>query len=384
MAASATQNCLPKRNRMLVVSADPLFRKRVMTRPTYAESHREEAVGGAHAIARLGQFACDQVLLDRHLPDLDSREVAALIQERYPGIAVEFVDSHSAPPALDEPKACEPPGRVAPPGEADLLEPRDSSLVTTGHEEEPLAGMIGSSRAIRRVYRLARMVAKRDTTVLITGETGTGKELVAEAIHQMSHRCRHPFVAVNCAAIPEGLFEAELFGHARGAFTGATQSRPGRLHLAQGGTLFFDEIGDLPLSMQVKLLRFLQNGEVQRLGSSDTHHIDVRIICATNVRLADLVQAKQFRQDLFYRMAVFPIPVPPLRERSEDVGALADHFLAKLSAGVDAPAKCLTLPALELLQRTYWAGNVRELQHALERVFILSGNESQIGPACFG
>src|SRR5215470_18639167 len=159
------------------------------------------------------------------------------------------------------------------------------------------------------------MVASRDTAVLITGETGTGKELVAAAIHQLSRRSRNPLVVVNCAAIPEALLEAELFGHARGAYTGAVQSRLGRIHVAQGGTLFLDEVGELPLSMQAKLLRFLQNGEVQRLGSSDVYRVDVRVVCATNVRLLDLVQTKQFRLDLYYRLEIFPIAVPPLRAR---------------------------------------------------------------------
>ena len=164
---------------------------------------------------------------------------------------------------------------------------------------------------MQQVYRLARMAARRDTTVLITGETGTGKELVAEAIHKMSPRSRHPFVAVNCAAIPEALFESELFGHARGAFTGAIQSRLGRAHMAQGGTLFLDEIGELPLSMQAKLLRFLQNGEVQRLGSSDVYRVDVRVICATNVRLAAWCTPSTFARTYFTAWQSFPLPCRP-------------------------------------------------------------------------
>jgi transcriptional regulator with GAF, ATPase, and Fis domain len=223
------------------------------------------------------------------------------------------------------------------------------------------------------------MVAGRDTTVLVTGETGTGKELVAEATHQLSRRSRHPFVVVNCAAIPEALLEAELFGHARGAFTGAVQSRLGRIHVAQGGTLFLDEVGELPLSMQAKLLRFLQNGEVQRLGSSDVYRVDVRVLCATNVRLLELVQRKEFRLDLYYRLAIFPIAVPPLRERSEDICALTEHFLAKLSLEAAVPVKHLSGPALTLLQKAAWAGNVRELQHALERAFILAGHDLKLG-----
>jgi len=239
--------------------------------------------------------------------------------------------------------------------------------------------MIGTSHAMQQVYDLVRMVAHRDTAVLVTGETGTGKELVAGAIHQLSRRSRHPFVVVNCAAIPEALLEAELFGHARGAFTGAVQSRLGRIHVAQGGTLFLDEIGELPLSMQAKLLRFLQNGEVQRLGSSDVYRVDVRVVCATNVQLPELVKARQFRQDLYYRLAIFPIAVPPLRERAEDIRALSDHFLEKLSEDASLPRKVLSARALAYLQKEMWAGNVRELQHAIERAFILSGNESELG-----
>src|SRR4029077_13705173 len=182
----------------------------------------------------------------------------------------------------------------------------------------------------QEVYRLTRMVAKRDTTVLITGETGTGKELVAEAVHKLSPRAKQPFVVVNCAAIPEALLEAELFGHARGAFTGAVQSRLGKIHAAQGGSLFLDEIGELPLGLQAKLLRFLQSGEVQRLGSADLHRVDVRVICATNVNLGERVEAKQFRMDLFYRLEVFPIALPSLQAREGDIEKLAEHFLGML------------------------------------------------------
>jgi transcriptional regulator with GAF, ATPase, and Fis domain len=248
---------------------------------------------------------------------------------------------------------------------------------------EPLPGMIGSGRAMQNVYRMVRMVATRDTTVLVTGETGTGKELVAEAIHKLSPRARQPFVVVNCAAIPEALLEAELFGHARGAFTGAVQSRLGRIHVAQGGTLFLDEVGELPLSMQSKLLRFLQNGEVQRLGSPDVYRVDVRVVCATNVRLLELVQAKQFRLDLYYRLAIFPIVVPPLRDRMEDIESLANHFLAGLAADIKVTPRTLKESALQFLQHAHWNGNVRELQHAVERAFILAGNETHFGAEHF-
>ena len=231
---------------------------------------------------------------------------------------------------------------------------------------------------MREVYRLARMVAPRDTTVLVVGETGTGKELVAQAIHELSPRARQPFVVVNCAAIPEALFEAELFGYSRGAFTGAVQSRLGRIHMAQGGTLFLDEIGELPLSLQAKLLRFLQNGEVQRLGSSDIHKVDVRVVCATNVKLLDVVRNKQFRQDLYYRLAVFPIVVPPLRERTEDIADLSRHLLEKLCAENKIPGKRIPQSVLAVLEKSQWDGNVRELEHAIERAFILSGNDREL------
>jgi transcriptional regulator with GAF, ATPase, and Fis domain len=227
------------------------------------------------------------------------------------------------------------------------------------------------------------MVAKHDTTVLVTGETGTGKELVAQAVHGLSKRSKHPFVVVNCAAIPEALLEAELFGHARGAFTGAVQSRLGRIHVAQGGTLFLDEIGELPLSMQAKLLRFLQNGEVQRLGSSDVYRVDVRVVCATNVNLLELVKAKQFRLDLYHRLAVFPVWVPPLRDRSGDIGALGEHFLARLVQEASLPSKCLSSASVAFLEKAHWSGNIREMQHAIERAFILSGTDAEIGVECF-
>jgi transcriptional regulator with GAF, ATPase, and Fis domain len=215
--------------------------------------------------------------------------------------------------------------------------------------------------------------------VLVSGETGTGKELVARAVHQLSRRSKNPFVVVNCAAIPEALLESELFGYTRGAFTGAVQSRLGRIHVAQGGTLFLDEVGELPLSMQAKLLRFLQNGEVQRLGSSDVYRVDVRVVCATNVALLELARTKQFRLDLYYRLAIFPVVVPPLRERPEDICGLAGHFLAMLSSDAAVPAKYLSRPALHHLEKAEWTGNVRELQHAIERAFILSGNDVKLG-----
>src|SRR5579863_7249305 len=297
MAATATPSVMRTRTRILVASADPLFRDRMKRSSVYAEALSEEAVGGAHALAKLLQWPCDGVLLDRNLPDLDAEEVAEQIRKQYPQIAVELVDpgaiaqeeerSEECGAVVDEGKASDLAEEVPEAGkgfangadagdeESSDWESESPERVQAARDVEPLPGMIGSSRAMEHVYRLVQMVANRDTTVLVTGETGTGKELVAGAVHALSKRAKHPFVVVNCAAIPESLLEAELFGHARGAFTGAVQSRLGRVHVAQGGTLFLDEVGELPLSMQAKLLRFLQDGEVQRLGSSDVYRVDV-------------------------------------------------------------------------------------------------------------
>ena len=367
MAATAQSVVWGTQGRILIASGNPEFRKLMAEQAGNGATKTEEAVGGAHALAKLLQFPCDGVVLDRNLPDLDAEEVASMIRQKYPRIEVTFVDSNAE--SFEE-RADDTRGDEA----AESV----SSKALEALEEKNLPGMIGRSAAIQKTYAMARLVAGRDTTVLITGETGTGKEVVAEAIHQLSARSKNAFVAVNCAAIPEALLEAELFGHVRGAFTGAVQSRLGRIHVAQGGTLFLDEVGELPLSMQAKLLRFLQNGEVQRLGSSDVYRVDVRVICATNLSLLEQIAAKQFRQDLYYRLAVFPIHLPPLRERQGDIGELAEHFLRAFCAEAGFPQKTLTSAALGALERRQWQGNVRELEHVLERAFILSGNSREI------
>jgi transcriptional regulator with GAF, ATPase, and Fis domain len=221
---------------------------------------------------------------------------------------------------------------------------------------------------MKDVARIAHLVARRNTSVLILGETGTGKELIAEAVHALSDRVQGPYVTVNCAAIPETLLEAELFGYARGAFTGAVQSRVGRMHAAQGGTIFFDEIGDMPVNLQSKLLRFLENGEVQRLGTSDVFRVDARVLAATNVNLEAKVSRGEFREDLYYRLSVFPIELPPLRERGDDVLLLAREFAARFSEGSITLSPC----AEEALMRHRWPGNIRELRHVIERACILA------------
>jgi transcriptional regulator with GAF, ATPase, and Fis domain len=233
---------------------------------------------------------------------------------------------------------------------------------------------------MREVYRLARLVAPRMTTVLLTGPSGTGKELVARGIHQVSPRASKPLVVVNCAAIPETLLESELFGHVRGAFTGAVQSQPGRIQSAQGGTLFLDEIAELPLSLQAKLLRFLELKEVQRLGCPGVSRVDVRIVAATNADLAERVAARQFRADLYFRLTTFPIHLPLLRQHPEDILPLARHFLEQEArqSGMRIPE--LGPEAEQILQLHGWEGNVRELQHMLERASILAEGEPRIRP----
>jgi len=376
MAAASTAGWMRTTGRILVASSDPSVRQRVLGHPDFLGVERMEACGGAHALAKLKEIPCDGVLLDRNLADLDALEVAALIRREFPEITVSWIDgedsaAHERKPVVGIPTETGP-GNILP------WERR-----TDREPEQALPGMIGDSEVMQEVYRLVRMVAKRDTTVLVTGETGTGKELVAEAIHALSPRAKQPFVVVNCAAIPEALLEAELFGHARGAFTGAVQSRLGRIHVAQGGTLFLDEIGELPLGMQSKLLRFLHSGEVQRLGSSEVYRVDVRVICATNARLSELVGAKQFRMDLYYRLEVFPIGLPALRERTGDIAPLTNHFLQRLSVEDRSACKSVHEQALEALRKRRWPGNVRELQHAIERAFILSGDDEVLCPEHF-
>jgi transcriptional regulator with GAF, ATPase, and Fis domain len=237
--------------------------------------------------------------------------------------------------------------------------------------------MVGESAAMQKVYRLVRLVAPRTTTVLVTGPTGSGKELIARAVHELSPRKARPFVAINCAAIPEALLESELFGYSRGAFTGAVQSRVGKIQAAQGGTLFLDEIGEMPLGLQAKLLRFLENGELQRLGSNERDWADVRVVAATNANLQSQLRAKQFREDLYFRLSVFPIELPPLSVRKGDVEILTNHLLAQICN--DKPMR-LSQSALDMLQTYSWPGNVRELMHVLERAAILTDGTGAIEP----
>jgi formate hydrogenlyase transcriptional activator len=236
-------------------------------------------------------------------------------------------------------------------------------------------GIIGSSPALQRTLDQARIVAPTDSTVVIYGETGTGKELFASLIHDLSRRVSGPFIRLNCAAIPEGLLESELFGHEKGAFTSAIAQRVGRFEAADHGTLFLDEIGDIPLNLQSKLLRVLQEQEFERLGSTRTMRVNVRVIAATNRDLSSLVEEQLFRMDLFYRLNVFPITLPPLRERHEDIARLARHFVHEAAARMNRPIRTIPAEAIQAMMEHSWPGNVRELQNFIERAVIISEDE---------
>ncbi|PYX47653.1 MAG: Fis family transcriptional regulator [Acidobacteria bacterium] len=236
-------------------------------------------------------------------------------------------------------------------------------------------GIVGWSAALREVLDQIATVAPTDSTVLIEGETGTGKELIAQAVHNNSRRRNRPFVKLNCAAIPLGLLESELFGHEKGAFTGAVAQRLGRFEAADGGTLFLDEIGDIPLELQAKLLRVLQEQEFERLGSTYTRRVNVRVVAATNQDLASLVAEKAFRMDLYYRLNVFPIALPPLRRRLEDIPMLVAHFVRRYAESMTKRIEKITSDAMEALLRYPWPGNIRELQNVIERAVILTNGE---------
>jgi formate hydrogenlyase transcriptional activator len=237
-------------------------------------------------------------------------------------------------------------------------------------------GIIGRSHALRQVLRLVEIVAPTDSGVLLLGETGTGKELIARAIHDRSRRRNHPFVKLNCAAIPTGLLESELFGHERGAFTGAIAQRVGRFELANSGTILLDEVGDIPLELQPKLLRVLQEREFERLGSTRTLRTDTRLIAATNRDLPAMVEEQKFRSDLFYRLNVFPIRVPALRERPEDIPLLARHFAQQFARCINKSIGSIPLETMNALCQYSWPGNIRELQNVLERGVILASGSA--------
>jgi DNA-binding NtrC family response regulator len=416
----------------LVASADSSFRQRLAEILTGLRWQVREAEGGAQAWAEAEATPPEAIIVDSWLPDLDLAEFLKDFRGSFPQVDLVTAGSSFAQesprgpyrqellyalrrsqdtdtavwntaPALNRPNpapirvraetwpvplhseaasAASSPQNAAPVlvrGQAGSPAPVPVLVALSARGAEPtssdrLPELIGNAPCMLEVGRRVRRVAPRMTPVLIEGPTGSGKELVAEALHRMSLRSRKPFVAINCAAIPEALLEAELFGHTRGAFTGAVQGRVGRIEAADGGTLFLDEIGEMPLALQSKLLRFVESGELQRVGDNETVKVDVRIVAATHRPLAQDTQAGNFRPDLYYRLAVFLIRTPSLAEHAQDLTLLVDHFMQRM--GREAPVKRVDPGAMAKLAAHQWPGNVRELEHVLERGAILVGEEA--------
>lgn len=341
--------------------------------------------GGQAALSTLReQGPFDAMLLDMKMPDLSGLEVLEQALQIQPDLAVVIATAITdAKPAVAALKLGAK-DYLNKPFDVDeirhVLERvlRERSAARTGTTERPDAqayrfdNIIGQSAAMQRVYALVQRLMDNDSTVLILGETGTGKELIARALHYNSVRRHHPFIAVHCAAIPSELLESELFGHEKGAFTGALQRRIGMFEAASGGTLFLDEIGEMPVATQSKLLRALQEREIRRVGGQETIRINVRLVCATNRNLEHEVRKGTFREDLFYRINVVPIYLPPLRERKEDIPLLVQHFTQRFARELNRPVPTFTPAAMELLVNYSWPGNVRELEHAIERVLVVS------------
>jgi len=383
---------------VLVLSTDAAVRARLRSALTAQRWEVYEADGGAAALLLMERTHPHATLLDGPLPDLHLEDFADEVRSSHPSMDLIALDGALAglPEAVRSPRrgellqvlrsVCEEASSplisdiasstrpavvtIVPRPDA-KLSPRSTPPASAVTEiSVRLPELIGDSDRMLEVSRRIRLVAKRKTTVLIQGPTGTGKEVVAHALHRLSPRADRPFVALNCAAIPEALLEAELFGHARGAFTGAVQRRTGRIEAANGGTLFLDEIGEMPLALQSKLLRFLESGELQRVGENETVRVDVRIVAATHQPLARRAQEGGFRADLFYRLAVFRIHTPSLAEHADDLPALVEHLLRGVAG--DEAAKQLSEEAFARLASHPWPGNVRELQHVLERACILA------------
>jgi DNA-binding NtrC family response regulator len=381
---------------LLIVDDEPALREALGVRLADHGFVVDQAASGEEALERLARFAYDILLTDLRLPGLDGTAVLRAALERYPDhVAIVITGYGTVRDAVDAIRRGAA-DFITKPVEFDaLLHVLDSALERRRLRSEnaylraqleqrySLDGLVGRSRPMRDLFALLETVAQSSATVLITGETGTGKELAARAIHHNSPRRAHRFVALNCSAIPESLLEAELFGHVRGAFTGAVAARQGRLEQAHRGTLFLDEIGTMSAALQAKLLRVLQEREFERLGDSHTIKVDVRIIAATNTDLKKLVDAGQFREDLYYRLNVVPIRIPPLRDRREDIPLLVQHFVERFcrEQTPPRPAPTVSQEAMRRLMAHDWPGNVRQLENVVERILALNPGRPQIEPA---
>jgi two-component system, NtrC family, response regulator AtoC len=375
---------------LLLVEDEAPLRQAIAEQLSDRGYHVEQAESGETAIARLADFAFDIIITDLRLPGVDGSAVIEAAVARYPEIIAIVVTGYGTVKDAVEAIKRGASDFVSKPFQIDellhvlgssveqrRLKSENAYLRSQLEERYRFEGVIGKSRPMARLFQLLETVAPTNSTILITGETGTGKEVVARAIHLNGPRRMHRFVALNCSAIPETLLEAELFGHVRGAFTGAVGNRQGRLEQAHKGTVFLDEVGTMSSALQMKLLRVLQEREFERVGDSHTTKVDVRVIAATNSDLARMVSEGQFREDLFYRLNVIPVPLPPLRERKEDIPLLVQHFLEILRAG--APASLtVSQEAMRRLMAFSWPGNVRQLENAVERAVALSAGRTQI------
>ena len=381
--------------RILVVDDEPGI-QRILTLLLEQHGHAASVVGTAAAAKeRVASQSWDLVITDQRLPDANGLAVLKACQDSDPTLAVIMITAYAtvelAVQAMREgafdfiTKPFDPESTMASVeracGHTSLL--RENARLRN-EVERFSAGqeLLGQSAALDHLRSVIARVAPTDATVLITGETGTGKELVARAIHQGSRRARKPFVAVNCAAMPEPLLESQLFGHERGAFTGAERAHQGLFETADGGTLFLDEAGEMSLGLQAKLLRVLVDKQVVRIGATTPRQVDVRIVVATHRNLEERVKNGQFREDLYFRIAVIPIAIPPLRERPEDIAVLLEHFLKRIARELKVQASRVTPEALSKLEAYGFPGNVRELRNLIERAYILSGR-SELRPEDF-
>jgi len=376
---------------LLIVDDESALREAIAERLADHGFVVEQADNGEQALQRLAEFAFDILLTDLRLPGIDGRQVLEAALERYPEIIGIVITGYGTVKDAVEAIKQGAADFITKPFQFDaLLHVLRSALEQRRLKSENaylraqlesryrIDGLVGRSRAMRDLFQLLETVAATSSTVLITGETGTGKELAARAIHHTSPRRANRFVALNCSAIPETLLEAELFGHVRGAFTGAVGTRQGRLEQAHKGTLFLDEVGTMSPALQAKLLRVLQEREFERVGDSHTVKIDVRVIAATHSDLSKMVGEGTFREDLFYRLNVIPVQLPPLRDRREDIPILVQHFLQKLSAESAQSAVTVSQEALRRLMSYPWPGNVRQLENAVERALAFSHGRPQI------